>query len=63
MYLEALEAIEVYALGDAWRTLFEGTCLPDKMRTIVERCITEDPTSRPRLDSILAEMRELTVHE
>lgn len=33
-YPEALEEIEVYSLGDAWKTLFEGT-YPDKVRAII----------------------------
>jgi hypothetical protein len=44
MYPEALEAIEVYSLGDAWKTLFEGTYLPDKLRTIIEQCMAEEVT-------------------
>jgi hypothetical protein len=36
MYPDALEAIEVYSLGDAWKTLFEGIYIPDKARAIIE---------------------------
>jgi hypothetical protein len=59
MYPEALEALEVYSLGDALQMLFEGMSPPDAVESIVEWCMLEDPTARPRLGLILAELNEL----
>jgi hypothetical protein len=54
-YPEVIEALEVYSLGDALRTLFEGVVPPRKIGSIIGQCLLEDPAARPRLDLILAE--------
>jgi hypothetical protein len=56
-YPEVIEAMEIYALGDALQTLFEGMVIPSKIGSIVERCLLEDPVTRPRLDLILTELK------
>jgi hypothetical protein len=55
-YPEAIEAIEVYSLGDALQALFEGMVPTSKFGSIVEQCLLEDPAARPRLDFMLAEL-------
>ena len=56
-YPDVIEAMEVYSLGDALQTLFEGMVCPRKIESIVERCLLEDPTARSRLDLILTDLK------
>ena len=55
-YPEAIEALEVYSLGDALQTLFEGVVPPSQIRSNIRQCLLEDPSARPRLDLILTEL-------
>ena len=59
-YPEVMEAMEVYSLGDALQTLFEGTIPPSTIGSIVDRCLLEDPAARPRLDLIRTALKHST---
>lgn len=54
---EAIEALEVYSLGDALQRLFEGVVPPSQIGSIIGQCLLEDPSARPRLDLILTELK------
>jgi len=56
-YPEAIEALEVYSLGDALQTMFEGMVPPSQIGSIIGQCLLEDPSARPRLDLILTELK------
>jgi len=56
-HLEVIEALEVYLLGDALQTLFEGVACLNKIGLIVGQCLLEDPAARPQLDLMLTEFK------
>ena len=59
-YPDAIEAIEVYALGDLLKTLFDSTSPPGTISKISDQCLNADPIARPRLETIAAELRALS---
>lgn len=60
-YPDVIEAMEVYALGDALKTLLDGMCPPGKIRSVVERCVLEDPAARPRLDLMIMDLKDTSL--